>query len=208
LLKSSFFCLIFFRRFKLELIFYKLNSQFHNLSLHGKTGVIVGIFSLLFIYFIQYFTGEFSHSNGIFSVLPISFVEVILVGISIIFILISYLLVVFINKRRRKKHHLTGWEVSSKKIRLTFLIHIIIGGILLFFYLKYGYLKYIIPTSILLYGVACIIVNKFTIGKTNILGVFFLINTVISFLAPNYQFQLWAVSFGVYHIIYGIVNSK
>jgi len=208
LLKSSFFCLIFFLTFKLELIFYKLNSQFHNLSLQGKTGVLAGLFSLFFIYFIKYFISEFSYSNGFFSVLPISFVEFILVGISAIFILFLYVLIVIINKKRRIKNHITGWEVSSKKIRLIYLIGLIIGGILLLFYLKYGYLKHIIPTSIFLYGVACKIVNKFTKGKTNILGMFFLINAAISILVPKYQFQLWALSFGVYHIIYGVIYSK
>ena len=125
-----------------------------------------------------------------------------------IFVLISYLSVVFINKKRRKRHLLIGWEVSSKKIRVTYFIHLLIGGILLYFYLQNGYIKYILPTSMLLYGLSSIVVNKFTIGKSNFLGISFLISAVISFLFPNYQFQIWALSFGVYHIIYGVVYLK
>ena len=67
-----------------------------------------------------------------------------------------------------------------------------------------GLPKLIIPTSLILYGIAGIISNKYTFGVSAILGIGFLINGILALLFPNLSFYLWGISFGGYHIIYGI----
>jgi len=208
LLKSSFFCLVFFRRLKTEQKIVKLNSKIHNLTLQGKTGIYFGLISVLYIYFNRFLITQFSYNGGITSVLPISFFEYILEGLLVLFILFSYLFVIFTNKKRRKKLGVENYVLKSKKIRRIYLLHLIIGGIILYLLLDAGIIKFIIPTSIIVYGMASIIVNKYTYGNSLILGISFLIIGVIAIFFPSFQFHLWAISFGGFHIIYGILYKK
>lgn len=79
---------------------------------------------------------------------------------------------------------------------------------ILYILINQGLIKLIIPASLLFYGISSIIANNYTLGKTNYLGVFFLINGILSILNPNQQFILWGLAFGGYHIIYGIFYHK
>ncbi|MDD3722093.1 MAG: hypothetical protein PHW92_06365 [Lutibacter sp.] len=71
-----------------------------------------------------------------------------------------------------------------------------------------GLLKFIIPTSLILYGIAGIISNKHSYGATAILGFVFLILGFLAILFPRFAFYVWGFAFGVCHIIYGLVYYK
>lgn len=185
-----------------------MNSKIHNLSLQGSSGIFFGILSLIYIFLIYSLINQFTISDGNLSVLPISFFEILLVIISILFIVISYTIVVLINRKRRRKLRLKGWELNSKKIGLVYLIHLILGGVMLYTLMNYGIIKLIVPASLILYGISSIIVNKYTFGKTNYLGLFFLINGLFSILFSELLFIFWGLAFGVYHIIYGMFYNK
>ncbi|AMC10689.1 hypothetical protein Lupro_05270 [Lutibacter profundi] len=185
-----------------------MNTKIHNLSLGGVTGIIVGFLGIIFIYFIHFILNQYlSASEGV-ALLPISFFQLLLVAICFIYILFSYILIVLINKKR-KKHEVKKWNSNAKQIRRIYLIHLIFGGIILYYILVVGDLKLIIPTSLILYGIASVLANKFTRGATRVLGFLFLLNGVLAFIYPNYSFILWGISFGIYHICYGIIyNNK
>ena len=113
-----------------------------------------------------------------------------------------------INNKKRKKLNLKGWDLNANRIRKIYMIHLIIGGIILFFLMSQSLIKLIIPVSLLLYGFSSIFVNKYSLGKTNYLGVVFLANGFLSILLPNQSFLLWSLAFGGYHIIYGVFYFK
>lgn len=68
-----------------------------------------------------------------------------------------------------------------------------------------GLIKLIIPTSLILYGIAGIVSNKHTFGATAILGLIFFILGVLAILFPKFAFYLWGFAFGICHIVYGLV---
>ncbi|SNR77656.1 DUF3810 domain-containing protein [Lutibacter flavus] len=175
----------------------------HNLTLNGITGIIFGIFSIIFSWFIKLFLTNFSSGVGVAGFLPISFFEIILGVISLLFILISYFTVVLINKKRRKKIGLKGWDSKAKKIRKIFLALLLIGGIITLLLVKVGHIKLIIPTSLFLYGISSIVVKKYTVGNTILLGTLFILNGLLAMVFTKQLFMLWGMAFGVYHIIYG-----
>jgi len=185
-----------------------LNPKIHNLSLRGITGILIGIISIIYIYSIKTLINQFTTASETISSVPISFFEILLVLISSIFIIISYFTIVLINRKRRKKLHLKRWELKSKRIRLLFLIHLILGGIILYLFLNQGLIKLIIPASLLLYSFFSIIISNFTFGETRILGILFLLNGILSIIFPSQQFFLWGLAFGAYHIIYGLFYYK
>ncbi len=175
------------------------------MSLRGITGIFAGIFSLIYIFGIHLLLSHYVSGSSAVSVLPISFFEILIFGISFLFILISYFTIVLINKRRRKKLYLRKWDFKAKKIRRNYLIHLLAGGIILYFLMTNGLIKIALPTSLLLYGFAGIISNKYTYGATAILGIVFLTLGVLAILFPSLAFYLWGFAFGVCHIIYGLI---
>ena len=181
-----------------------MNSKIHNLSLHGISGISFGVLALIYIFLMDNLISQFTSSEGNLSVLPISFFELFLVIISILFIVISYTMVVLINRKRRRRLKLKKWELNAKIIRRIYLIHLIFGGIIVYSFMNYGLIKLIVPLSLILYGVSSIIANKYTLGKTNYLGMFFLINGFLSIVFTEFLFIFWGLAFGVYHIIYGL----
>lgn len=182
-----------------------MTKKIHNLSLQGVTGIIFGLVSVLFTYAIFFLISQFTTASQGVSLLPISFFEIIIALISLLYIVISYLTVVLINKRRRKIINLKGWDLNSKKIVRIFLFLLIIGGILGYLFLKNGFLKFIIPAVLILFGLGCILVKKQTIGDSKILGGFFILQGLLTYFNPNLMFYIFGISFGGFHIIYGML---
>ncbi|MFZ2282954.1 MAG: hypothetical protein WAV86_03685 [Lutibacter sp.] len=185
-----------------------MNKKIHNLSLRGSTGIFTGIFSLIFIFGIHLLLSQYASGSAGVSVLPISFFEILLFAISFLYILISYFTIVLINKRRRKKIYLRKWDFKAKKIRRIYLVFLLLGGIILYFLMTNGLLKFIIPASLILYGIAGIVSNKYTYGATAILGFIFVILGGLAILFPDIAFYLWGFAFGICHIVYGLVYFR
>ena len=185
-----------------------MNPKTHNLSLQGITGVLFGVISILFITLISKLINQYTSSSGAMSVLPISFFEILILLSSVLFVLIAYFIIIFVNKRRRKKVNLKGWESNAKKIRLIFFIQFVIIISASYVCIELGMLKLIIPLVLLLYGVSCIIANHFTNGFSKILGLFFALQSMLALFFPEVQFLLLAIAFGGFHIIYAILNRK
>ena len=140
-----------------------------------------------------------SESAGLF----VKSTAIILGIISFLFILISYFTIVLINKKRRKKSGLINWAKNAKYIRKIFLIFLCLGGIITILLVNLGYIKLIIPASLILYGVSTIIVKKYTIGNSPLLGILFILNGLLAMVFPKQLFMIWTLAFGGYHIIYG-----
>jgi len=178
------------------------------LSLRGNTGIFAGTISLIYIYGIHLLLVQYASGSAGVSMLPISFFEILIFSISFLYILISYFTIVLINKRRRKKLYLRKWDFKAKKIRRIYLMLLLLGGIILYFLMTGGQIKLVIPTSMILYGIAGIVSNKRTYGATAILGMVFIILGVLALLFPGLAFYLWGFAFGVCHIIYGLVYYR
>jgi uncharacterized membrane protein len=180
-----------------------LNLEKHTLTLQGITGIIFGVISIIFSWFLKLILYNYASGFGMIGNLPISFFEIILGIISLLFILISYFIIVLINKKRRKKIGLKGWDSKAKKIRKIFLIFLFLGGIITILLVKFGHIKLIIPTSLILYGISNIVVKKYTIGNTLLLGTLFVLNGLLAMIFSKQLFMLWTLAFSGYHIIYG-----
>ncbi|WP_456375993.1 hypothetical protein [Lutibacter sp.] len=185
-----------------------MSSKIHNLSLQGITGILFGIISILFIVLINMLIKQFTSSSGITSVLPISFFEILLLFAPVLFVIVAYLIVIRINKRRRKKENLKGWEPNAKKIRLLFFTQFVILFIISYICIQIGMLKLIIPILLLLYGISCIIANHYTNGFSKILGFFFALQGVLAIIFTEVQFLLLGIAFGGFHIVYALINTN
>lgn len=180
-----------------------MNSEKHNLSLQGITGIIFGIISIIFSWLLKLILNNYTSGFGMIANLPISFFEIILGIISFLFIIISYFTVALINKKIRKNLGLTKWTKNAKNIRKIFFAFFILGGLITVLLVNNGQIKLIIPTSLILFGLSSIVSKKYTIGNTLLLGILFISNGVLAMVFPKQLFMLWTLAFGGYHIIYG-----
>jgi len=185
-----------------------LNTKTHNLSLQGIAGVLFGIICILFVVLINAFINQYTSSSGATSVLPISFFEILILISTVLFVLISYFIIVYVNKRRRKKIGLKGWEQHARKIRIIFLIQFILVLFISYVCIQVGMVKLIIPVALLMHGLSCILASPFTNGYSKILGLFFALQSLLAIFFPEVQFLLMGIAFGGFHIIYGIFESK
>ena len=181
-----------------------MRATVHNLSLQGITGIFIGLIFSACIFLIQSLIIQYQSGLAV-SMLPISIFEWVIILIWLIFIIVAYIFTTTINKKRRKKNDLKGWEPRSKKIRLIFLIQTLISLVITYYLIQTGMLKIIIPTILLFYGVACITVKKLTGGPSGVLGLFFVMQSIFALLVPEAQFILAYTSFGIFHIIYGLL---
>lgn len=178
------------------------------MSLRGITGIFLGVISLIFIFGIHLLLSQYASGSAGVSMLPISFFEILIFGVTFLYILISYITITLINRRRRKKLYLRKWDFKAKKIRRIYLIFLLLGGIIIYFLMANGLLKFLIPTSLILYGIAGILSNKHTFGATAVMGIVFFILGGLAILFPSFAFYMWGFAFGICHIVYGLVYYK
>ena len=183
------------------------NTSTHNLSLSGKPGIFFGIISICFIYLMSFLTDQYSSGFGV-SMLPISFFEILLATVVVLFLIISYITITRLNKKKRKKLGITGWDSKSKKIRKIFLFSLLLFCVGTFVIYTNGLIKYIFPLSLSIYGLACITIKNLTNGPTFPLGIFFMLQAFLCLLQPNIMFLIWGVTFGLGHIIYGVLGKS
>jgi uncharacterized membrane protein YhdT len=183
-----------------------LATNIGNTSLSGKPGIIYGLISIGFIYLISFLTTQYSSGAGV-SFLPISFFEILIIVLVLIFLAISYFTITLINKKRRKKIGVVGWDSQSKTIRKVFLIAFLLFCLATFIIYKNGFIKYVFPLSLCFYGLACIVVKRLTNGPTFPLGLFFILQAILCLIQPDIMFLLWEISFGLGHIVYGFTGK-
>ncbi|MDO9275392.1 MAG: hypothetical protein Q7T92_07585, partial [Lutibacter sp.] len=99
-----------------------MKNKIHNLSLRGITGIFAGVISLIYIFGIHLLLSQYASGSAGVSVLPISFFEMLILGVTFLYILISYITITLINRRRRKNIYLRKWDFKAKKIRRIYFV--------------------------------------------------------------------------------------
>ena len=78
------------------------------------------------------------------------------------------------------------------------------GGVFILLLISHGLTGLAAPLMLLFYGLALINAGEFTIPEVKIMGITQIILGIIGTWFIEYGLILWAVGFGVVHIIYGI----
>jgi len=179
-----------------------LKFQLNRFSLHGLPGIFFGVFAIIFIVVIQFLVSNYTSGDSPVSFFPISFFEYFIVLLSVLYVVLSIIVIAFINKRRNKKINAANWKQNSKRI-LTFLILFIsIVSSLIYTLVDFGFTKHTIALFLTTYGLFLFIINKFT--QKSIYGFYFILLGIGTYLFPEFQFILFAIGFGIGHLLYGI----
>lgn len=184
------------------------------MSLSGLSGILAGVYALVAAviahYLIQGHIQLFASSREDFLNLILRiFATAELAGNLIILFLVTLLLAIgtgiILTYKKAARNKESIWDSSSKRLIANFAIPLVAGGIFSIVLIQYGIIGLIAPATLIFYGLALVNASKYTLGDIKYLG---LANVIIGLFATQfigYGLYFWALGFGVFHIIYGVI---
>lgn len=174
------------------------------ISLSGLAGILAGVYALTGAAAAFYLIREPLNYQQIpflhlVSILPY------LIGIALVVLIASLATGVLLTYRKAKRKGQPIWGKTSRELLFNMAIPLVTGGLLILILLYRGYFGLVAPASLIFYGLALLAAGNFTFSDVKILGISEIILGLITACLPGYGLLLWAIGFGVLHIVYGWV---
>lgn len=176
------------------------------MSLSGLSGVFAGIYALgaayiaytLFNFKIDklYYTEEELMSIGIHTH------KIIILAVSTIALAIGT--AIYFSYRNANKKSEKIWNSTSKRLLINLAIPLITGGTVLLLMIEYNLYGWLAPLTLVFYGLAILNASKYTFDAMRGLGIIQIVLGLIAMHLISYGVLIWAIGFGLVHIIYGI----
>jgi hypothetical protein len=174
------------------------------LSLSGMAGILAGSYALAGAYiaykFFYFNTGDAVENDGVTT--PFDLQKVII--LAIVVLVLSLATAIFFSYQKANKRGEKLWNPTAKRLLINVAVPFIAGGVLILILISKGFIGLVAPLTLLFYGLALYNASKFTYGEVRTLGLVEIGLGLISAYFTEYGLLLWAVGFGVVHIIYGI----
>ena len=173
------------------------------LSLSGLSGILIGVYAIIGAYIAHILVLD---KISIYD--PASFNNEFvlqLVILAIIVLLLSIVTVIVLTYRKTLRDGHKIWNKGTRLLILNLAVPLVSGGILTSIFVVQGLYETIAPLLLVFYGLALVNAAKFTRQEIYYMGLCQIVTGIIAALFPGYALLLWAVGFGVIHIIYGTI---
>lgn len=178
------------------------------ISLSGLSGVSTGITALTGA-FLAYQAVFKNDDYLIYNAVDISSKNLwYLLLISMGTLILSVACAIFFTNRKTKKQNQGVWNVQVKRLLINLSIPLITGGLLCLMLLLKGFVGFLFPLTLIFYGLALVNGSKYTLTEIRNLGLIQILLGLIAFQFINYGLVFWALGFGVFQIIYGLIVQK
>ena len=111
--------------------------------------------------------------------------------------------VIFFNARKARLSKQAVWDRAAQRMAIALCTPLAVGAVFCLALARYDLVGLIAPTTLVFYGLALIHTDKFTIGNVQRLGLLEVVLGLVGLFLPQYGLHLWALGFGILHIIYG-----
>ncbi len=112
----------------------------------------------------------------------------------------------YFTYRKNQQAGVKMWNAASRKMIINLFIPLAAGAVITLAFVLRGDWIYVSPACLIFYGLALINGSKYTVSDIKYLGLTEVILGCIGlFIEPGYGLYLWALGFGVLHIVYGII---
>jgi len=182
-----------------------MNKSSRFISLSGLSGILAGIYALIGAAIAIYILGNYKNSYSGMSLIPISYLEYLLIVIALIVLINSILTAFILSANKAKKSGEKLWDATSKRLLINFGIPLFTGGFFCLVLYQNNLIGLIAPSTLIFYGLACLNASKYTLGDIRYLGILNILIGLIATQFVGYGLYFWALGFGVLHIIYGTV---
>lgn len=176
------------------------------LSLSGLAGVLAGIYALIgssLAYYWLYFPNSpigndqaFRLDEGVLTKLILTAIAVLTLSIATAWIL---------SQKNHKKTASQLWTPAGKRFMQALFIPVAIGGLFCFALLHQGFSMFITSATLIFYGLGLFNASQFTLSDIKYLGFSQAALGIIAAFFPEFGLVIWALGFGLLHIIYGSV---
>lgn len=179
------------------------------ISLSGLSGILAGVYALAGAYFayqiikpIQSSYGDSPANYGSF-IADGFVIPLLLIALLVLFASLATGFLLSLRKARRTGQKF--WGPSSKALSFNLAVPLFTGGIFILIFIWRGYFGIIAPAALIFYGLALIGAGNFTFKGVQYLGINEIILGLVAAILPGYGLLLWAIGFGVLHIVYGSI---
>tara|TARA_R100000935_G_scaffold26835_2_gene46971 strand:- start:4651 stop:5289 length:639 start_codon:yes stop_codon:yes gene_type:complete len=186
-----------------------MNRSTRFISLSGLSGVFAGCYALVgaavaatILSGSESYSGNYEQLESTFKFSEV-LESLILVAISVLILAIGT--AIFFTTLKAKKNDQKIWDSTSKRILINFFGPLIIGGCFCLVLLQFQLVGLVAPGMLIFYGLALIHASKYTFDDLKGLGY---ANAILGLIATQfigYGLYFWALGFGIFHIIYGIL---
>jgi hypothetical protein len=174
------------------------------LSLSGWAGIMAGIYALVGAYmayaFFRFNPDELQYvpaENPTHTLLP-----VILLATAVL--ILSIATAILLSYKRAKKREESMWNPTSQRMITAMALPLVSGGVLILVLLASGLTGLLAPLTLLFYGLALFSAGNYTFKEIQYLGIIQVGLGLVSSYYIELSLLLWAVGFGLMHIVYGI----
>lgn len=178
-----------------------MNKSSRFISLSGLSGILAGIYALIGATIAYYLVSNSALGYLILDGNIYRICLAILTGVAAL----SALTAISLTTKKAKNNGEKIWDLSSKRLLVSFLTPMIAGGIYILIILNQGRYGHTAALMLLFYGLALINASKYSLGDIRYLGYTQLTLGLICALYPSYGFWFWVIGFGFMHIIYGTI---
>jgi hypothetical protein len=188
-------------------------------SLSGLSGVITGCIALLGAglaymrlkkYWILLDNGRFTdYSSFIRATVPTSIgwsplvFDLVVIALGVLFF--SLVISTILTLKTAKKNNQSIWDKTTQLLFINMIIPLAAGGVLCLLLIKQKLFGLVAPMTLIFYGLALVNASKYTIHDIRYLGLIQITLGLVNASAIGYGIFFWALGFGVFHIIYGVV---
>ncbi|MEO1257998.1 MAG: hypothetical protein AAFZ15_04345 [Bacteroidota bacterium] len=112
---------------------------------------------------------------------------------------------IYFTTRNAKKNGQKIWDAMAQRMLINLAIPLIAGGIFCLVLYKNGQFGLVAPATLIFYGLALVNGGKYTHDDIRKLGIVEITLGLFGLYYPGFGLELWAIGFGVLHIIYGLL---
>jgi hypothetical protein len=109
----------------------------------------------------------------------------------------------FFTAQKARKRGERVWDASSRRLLWALLIPLATGGVFCLALLYWNLIAFLAPATLVFYGLALLNGGKYTLGDVGSLGLMQIGLGLLGMFVPGRGLELWAIGFGVLHILYG-----
>jgi hypothetical protein len=179
-----------------------MNRSSRFLSLSGLSGILAGVYALIGAFIARNLLNKQPVIRADYSaaVAPLMFQLMIIALV----VLVATLVTAFLLTRQKAiKNNEKIWDVTTKKLLISFLIPLVTGGVFGLNLLNQGFYGLVAPITLIFYGLSLINASKYTLDTVKYLGYSEIIVGLAATAYIGFGLYFWAVGFGLLHIIYG-----
>lgn len=175
------------------------------LSLSGWAGIMAGIYALAGAYVaynILYFNpDEIIYTSLAANEYSFDLFKIILLAAVILFLAVGT--AIYFSHRKAARRNETLWNSTSRRLLLNMCVPLVAGGLFILILITKGFIGLIAPMTLLFYGLSLYMASRYTYEDVKILGLAQIILGLAGAYFTGYGLLLWALGFGVGHIVYG-----